>query len=158
MFTGERLLQGDTELARIEFDRQLVAGDREYAIARLRKHGWHYIVVDRSSEHSVCEYLPFRMRRGGRLIASDTTIFLRGKLLRPRLWSFTTESGQRVRAHVITAKRLFDPREPEVVLEADDSVSPISNAAIMLAFGCWLIVRWASWRGQTPAPDVAGNP
>jgi hypothetical protein len=66
-FADGPLLEGETELARIEIDVRMFSGGREYRIVRTARHGWHYAVTQPGSPSHVCEFVPFRIRRGARL-------------------------------------------------------------------------------------------
>jgi hypothetical protein len=155
LFTGDRLLDGDHELARVDAHAHVVSGEREYAIIRRNRRGWDYEVVDQQSGRTTCEFRPFRVRRGGRLLCGGTTVLLRGKPLRPRLWTFTTESGACVRA---TSGGIpwADYSTPfPVILETEDSIGAIPGAVITLLFGCWLIEQWLI-AGSSPVSGGAG--
>ena len=44
---------------------RVVVGDATYDIVRRARSGWHFAVVRPSSESTVCEFVPFRVRSGG---------------------------------------------------------------------------------------------
>jgi hypothetical protein len=139
-FTQGRLLQRDSELARVDPDASLTAGARELQIVRTRPHGWHYGVEDYAGEQLICRFDPLLVRRGGGLHSAQATVKLRGLPLRPRSWRFTTEAGRRI-----------EVSSTALLLRSEDSIAQIPNAPIVLALGCWLIVNWEN----TPVASAA---
>ncbi len=139
-FASGRLLEGERELARIEPDASLTCGGREYGIYRTKKHGWHYAVKASEDDRLVCEFEPFRVLRGGRLRTGSAVLKLHGRPLRSKSWRFTSDAGARIEV----ASKL-SPRERSkfrLTLRVEDSLAPIPEAPIVLAFGCWLALNW----------------
>jgi len=154
-FVNGRLRQGETELARIGFDAHLVSNGREYRIVRTARHGWHYAVTEPGATRRVCEFAPFRIRRGGRLRSGSTTLLMRGRLFRRTGWRFTTDGGSRIEA---TSTHSWSDRfRFSTVLRAEDSIAAMPNAPIALALGCWLIAFWEN-SPALPADLAPGFP
>jgi len=78
----------------------IVVGDREYEIAHRGRKGWRFRLIDGESGEGVCEYNPYPFVRGGRFHGSSGLVKLRGVPLRPRRWTFASESAWRMDAEV----------------------------------------------------------
>jgi hypothetical protein len=152
-FADGRLRQGETELARVDDDQTLTVGDREYVVLRTKAHGWLYAVSERESLQRVCEFLPFRVRRGGSLKSGSTHVVMRAALLRAKSWRFIVEGNSRVDVSVTPSSR--DLFRFTMTLRSKDSISVIANAPITLTFGCWLI---ANWEGIPAAVEPGSGP
>jgi hypothetical protein len=139
-FIGGRLVQGESELARVGIDGSIASVGRGYRVVRTKPRGWHYGVEDRSIEEVVCRYEPLLVRRGGCLRSDSVAVKLRGLPLRPRSWRFATEAGQRI--EVSSRLSRSDPFKFALLLRCEDSLAQVPNAPITLALGCWLIVNW----------------
>jgi hypothetical protein len=105
-----QLREGDTVLA--TFDEGgaspwgcLCVGDRRYEIARHKDRGWHFRLVDCDTGEDVCEYVPFRIVRGGHLLGASGSVTLLGAALRPRRWSFASDAGGQVNARVASTQK-----------------------------------------------------
>lgn len=145
--TDGELRKDDQVLARVlpsedgAFGR-VVSSAHEYEIVRLRPNGWHFHLLDRHGEHG--EFLPFRLRRGGRLRLGAEAISLGGRALHHGAWSFSTQDDRQIHATAKHARRgeCKASADFEVALEAEDSIGALPASGEALAFGCWLIVQW----------------
>jgi hypothetical protein len=152
MFDDGYLMRGDTELAQIAVDvdgLQLVTSERRYAMARSKSHGWHWRVLDPLSGSLVCEFRPLWVRRGGRIQSSEGTVSLTTRLLKTRVWRFTTPEGHRIDGRAEVARRreggmtiLRSGEPPIVTLRIEDSINVIPDPMVTLTLGCWLIVQY----------------
>lgn len=142
-----RLLDGERELVRLQAEGSfgvLSDSSGEYELIRRRRSGWHMELTDRRTGQRAGEFIPHRIGRGGRLRSADGQIRLRGRLLRPNHWRFRAADGARVnaRAHAVRMPGRGGVRRLEVRLDTEEWLGTPPIAPLMLAFGCWLIVRW----------------
>ena len=144
--TDGRLLDGERELVRLQAEGAfgvLSDASGEYELTRPGSGGWHMELTDRRTGQRACEFVPRLIGRGGRLRSADGQTSLRGRLLGPSHWRFSSANGTRVDA---TANAVRTParglRQLEVRLDMGEWVGTLPIAPLTLAFGCWLIVRW----------------
>jgi hypothetical protein len=81
-----------------------------YEIVRRGRHAWHFRLVDLETGEDTCEYVPYRVGRGGRILGGRAPVTLRGVALRPRRWTFASEAGWRVEAKVVDPRPSVDPQ------------------------------------------------
>jgi hypothetical protein len=152
-FSGGRLLQGQTELARVEVDASILWRGREYDIVRTKRRGWNYAVQAREDQSIACEFKPLRIRRGGRLRSASCMLQLRGRLVRRTRWRMTSEDGQRI--DLISKLDRGDPFKFRLLVRAQDSIAPLPDPIVLL-LACWLAVNWEN-APTGPAEGAAGG-
>jgi hypothetical protein len=144
----DRLLDGERELVSLDstvgpFGR-FTCPEGEYDIARRKRSGWHMELNDLRTSEQTCEFRPNLFRRGGRLLGAEGTARLGWRPLGPSHWRFKAQ-GARVQAtaHPAVISGHGALGRLEVRLQsADEWVGAPPIHALILAFGCWLIVQW----------------
>jgi hypothetical protein len=151
VFTGGRLLQGQTELARVDIDASIAWRGRDYDVVRTKRRGWHYAVQAREDQSIVCQFEPLRIRRGGRLRSASSVLELRGRLLRRSRWRLISPSGQRI--DLSSSPDSGDPFKFRLLLRILNSTAPPPDP-LALVLACWLAVNWEN----APSGPVEGAP
>jgi hypothetical protein len=133
---------------------RLVVGDDEYDIVQRRRRGWSFQLVERTSRRQIGDFVPFWIRRGGKIRLTGASVSLRSRLLRPERWTLSSDRGQRVEAitrpgetaPTIDAeswRQILQPTGCEVIFEAGARTGALPNELLVLAFGGWLMASWA---------------
>jgi hypothetical protein len=157
-----RLRRGDEVVASVDdgnpgtFARVTVS-HVEYDIVRTKRFGWHLALVRASSGSPVCQYVPSRIRRGGRLYSGDAITRLRARWLGGRQWYFLSQDGHRISAQARTGRQRTRGESPgmEVHLyEGHGSTDMTLHDLLVLVLGCWLIVQWEA----APTQPVSNPP
>jgi hypothetical protein len=92
----------------------LTVADDEYDIVTGDRHAWHMKLLDSGAQVLRAEFLPFRMRRGGKLASDSATFTLRGDgFLRPAGWVLESSDGWSLRALVRAPARDRGPIREE---------------------------------------------
>lgn len=137
----------------------MVVGDRAFDI--VQRSGWHFVVLAAPSGTPICECVPFRMRRGGRLRIGNSETRLRAILLPFRRWRFDSDHGKPLVAVVARgeAQSQSGTRPIAVRMRAEEWMRHNANAPLLLTFGCWLITQWESVVVQGPggSPILLGG-
>jgi hypothetical protein len=139
VFSHGRLLQGQTELARVGIDASIAWHGRDYDVVRTKRRGWHYAIQARENQSIVCGFAPHRLRRGGRLRSASSVLELRGRPLRPTGWRLTSESGLRI--DLSSKLDGSDPFKFRVLLLVEDGLALLPEP-LPLLLACWLAVNW----------------
>jgi hypothetical protein len=131
----------------------MVVRDKTFDI--VQRSGWHFVVVTAPTGTPVCEFVRFRMRRGGRLRIGTSETKLRA--IRSRRWRFDSDDGNHFL--VLTVRPLnreaqSQSRPIEVRTREEGWMRHSSNAPLLLTFGCWLIMQWES----IVVPGPGGSP
>jgi hypothetical protein len=79
----------------------LIVGDDECDVVTGGLRAWHMLLLDGDGQTRRGEFLPFRHRRGGKLVSDNATFTLRGDgFLRPAGWVLESSDGWLLRALV----------------------------------------------------------
>lgn len=135
---------------------RVVVGDSEYDIIRFKRSGWHFAMVRPSTDIAVCEFLPFRVRRGGCLRSENVKTELRQRSLRlQQQWYLKMEDGHNVLMDTrIERGGRFSNKGIEVRLCVEQAMRVDLNALVVLIFSCWLVAQWE----VTPVQASGGPP
>jgi hypothetical protein len=134
----------------------VLVGDARYDIIRGTGSGWHFVVARRSSSDAVCEFLPFRIRSGGRLRWGNVDIQLRRRPLGSWQWYFRLADDRRVLAdaRATPEDRRLGRGGIEVRQRTEQPFDLASSALVVLVFGCWLVMQLEA----TPIRASGGPP
>jgi hypothetical protein len=154
-----RLRSGEAELARVQplarpaFAR-VSAGASVLEVVRRRRSGWRFLLVEPAGMRVVYDFRPSLLRRGGTIAGEGEVIELHPRRRGASSWLIVApghapievarsagwieqqgEQGRRVHA-------LAAGIEPRLELTAEDQTALAGCPPALLAFACWLIVRW----------------
>jgi hypothetical protein len=134
----------------------IVIGERRYEIVRDEPRGWHFRLLETDSRTETCEFARFRLRRGGKLTAREQVVTLRGRPLSPDRWTFASDAGWQIKAHSRPVGELTLAHAGRMQLTMGQiagavevrlggaEVAIFGSSALLLAFGCWILVEWES--------------
>jgi hypothetical protein len=139
---GEEVLATVTEDAPGAVARVTVKGV-EYRVAVGKRGGWNFVMRRADSVSSACEFLPHRLRRGGRLIGARSDVQLR-RSWRVGQWHLVRADGFRIatRSKWVLERKRDEGRTLEIDLQAEQALDIDSDTLLATVFGCWLIAQW----------------
>jgi hypothetical protein len=161
-----RLWSGSTMLANVTTGKpgtfaRVMVGEAEYDLVRRARSGWHCAIVRSSDENAVCDFLPFRIKSGGRLRWGNVEIQLRRRPLASWQWYFMKMDGRCVLADAKAEREdtRLRGRSIKIRQRGEQAFDMRSSALVVLVFGCWLVVQWEAvpMRASNVPPVFLGN-
>jgi hypothetical protein len=127
----------------------VVIGNTFYKITREKKSGWRFRLFRIPDQSGICEFIPFYIRRGGRLRADHANIILGSRMLKARAWYLRLENGLDIDLDV---KGRSGGATMTINLNLRHGMSDQFTGSLdVIMFGVWLVLQWEAISLPTPS-------